>query len=113
MTSGVVPESALDTLLIYAYAQKGVEKVEIEVHRDDANEGKNPSVTYKIRLDHLSQLKWQMVEKAREIKSRLLQKSALLALSHVGAPLDIKDAIIYYAKEYLPPNYSVEVDILG
>ena len=113
-TSGVLPDSSIDTLLMYAYAQKGVlhDGVTLEINRDDANQGANPSVTYKIKLEPAAMLGWQAIKKAEQIKKPILKKLALLGLAKTGAPYAIDEAIKTLAKNYLPKKYHVEVHII-
>jgi hypothetical protein len=113
--SGVLPDSAIDTLLLYAYVQKGVlhNGVTLEINKDESNEGANPSITYKIKLEPAAYLKWKALRGIeRRIKNTLFQKAMLLALAKGGAPFGMEDQIISLAKEYLPKNYKVEVQVI-
>ncbi len=115
VSAGVIPESAIDTLLLYAYSQKGVyhKGVVLEIDRDDANNGKNPKVTYKIKLEPGALLKWKALNKVQQtIKNPTLKKAAFLALAKAGAPYGIEENIKVLAKEYLPPQYQVEVHVI-
>jgi hypothetical protein len=112
LSSGVIPESAADTLLMYAYSQNGVRKATLTIDRDDDGNGKNPKVTYQIVLDSMAQLKMDGVKKARAMKNGTLKSLALLALAKTGAPISIEATIIHHAKNYLPPAYSVLVEVL-
>jgi hypothetical protein len=112
MSAGVVPESAADTLLAYAYSQPGVEHVDLEIDRDDFGDGKNPKVKYRIKLDANRDIKWKALIRAKAIQNPILMKAAILALSKIGAPVGLDESIVIYAREYLPPNYQVEVQIV-
>lgn len=112
--AGVFPDSAIDTLLMYAYVQTGVNHkgVTLEIDRDEVGEGKSPSVTYKIKLEPSALFKWKAVKKAESIGNPIIKKAALLALAKAGAPYGIVDQIKNLAKEYLPKHYKIEVQIV-
>lgn len=112
MSTGVVPNGSINTLLMYGYSQLGVEKVVLEIDQDEANSGKNPKVTYKIKLSPSINLKWDALKKAENIKNIILRKAAVLAIIKAGAPVTIKDDIIKYASEYLPGQFEVAVEIV-
>lgn len=112
LASGIVPESAADTLLMYAYAQPGVVKASIEIDRDDEHNGEHPKVTYKVKLDPVSSLKMEAVKKAQAMKEGITKKLALLALAKAGAPVAVRENIVNHAKAYLPAQYSVECEVL-
>lgn len=113
MAAGVVPEQSADTLLMYAYAQSGVAKVTLEIDRDDAHKGESPCVTYKIKLDPVTLLKWKAVRKLKkETSSGILQKAALLLCAKAGSPISMEENIQSLAREYLPAQYRVEVQIV-
>ena len=59
MEVGVVPETAIDTLLSYAYSYRGVQHVELIIDQDDLNNGKAPGVKYNVTLESWLYLKWQ------------------------------------------------------
>lgn len=111
----MVPDSSIDTLLMYAYSQYGVlhNGVIISIDRDDSNNGANPSVHYKIKLDSSTRIKWKALKTTElKIKNPLLKKAAILVLATAGAPYGLEDKIRQLAKEYLPQNYKVEVEIV-
>lgn len=114
INSGVVPDSSIDTLLMYAYMQRGVlhNGVTLELNRDESNGGKNPSVTYKIKLEPGADLGWKAIKKADQIKNPLFRKVALLGLAKAGAPYGIDQTIFKLATDYLPKQYKVEVYII-
>ncbi len=113
-SSGVFPDTTIDTLLTFAYVHKGVlhNGVTIEIDQDEDNNGENPSVTYKIKLDTSTGLKWSAIKRAQKIKGDILRKSAILALIKVGAPYKLDEEIKSLAKHYLPKKYKVEVQIV-
>lgn len=93
---------------MYAYAQKGVEHVELKIDV----EKEKPFVQFNVRLTPSDRLKWMAIKKASEIKNPILRKMTLLALRKAGAPLHIDRNIMELAKAYLPERYSVEVKIV-
>jgi len=98
---------------MYAYAQKGVEKVDITIDVDEANDGKSARVEYRVKLGSIAHSKWTGIQKAKTIQNRIFQKVVLLALLKVGAPLHLEEAIMNLAQDYLPENYTVEVKIVN
>ena len=111
MTAGVVPDSASDTLLMYAYAQKGVQKATLKIDRDEENLGKSPSVTYQVELDVWAHIKWRMVGWAKKQKNPILRKLILLFLAKMNAPIFLAEGIAGLARDYLPGQYSIKVEI--
>lgn len=111
LTAGVVPDSAADTLLMYAYAQRGVQKATLTIDRDEANLGKSPSVAYSIQLDPWASIKWEMVQWAERRKNRIWRKLCLLFLAKLNAPIFVREGVASLAREYLPPQYAVKVEI--
>lgn len=97
---------------MYAYAQPGVEKVKIEIDKDEDNNGQHPKVSYKVKLNGRAGLKWQAYHAAKKIKNPIVKKIAMLAVAKAGAPLGVDVIIENYATEYLPPQYSVDVKIV-
>lgn len=112
MTAGVIPDTSIDTLLMYGYAQEGVDKVKLEIDKDEKNNGKSPSVKYLIKLTPSSNLKWKALKKAENIQNPLLRKAAILALTKLGVPFDLDKRIIYHAKDYLPDQFQVSLEIV-
>ncbi len=112
LSSGVVPESSIDTLLMYAYSQVGVAHVDIHIDQPE-NREKTPGVFYKVKLNPSARLKMDAMDRANKIRNVLIRKVAILALVKVGAPVSISNDITKYAKEYLPGNFKVEVEILN
>jgi hypothetical protein len=97
---------------MYGYSQPGVDKVRLEIDKDEDNSGKSPKVTYVISLNTKAGLKWKAFLKAGEIKNPILKKMAMLAVAKVGAPVGIDTIIKNYATEYLPPQFLVDVKIV-
>lgn len=110
MAAGVVPETSIDTLLMYAYAQAAVERVKLEINQEVPN-GESPTVVYKIQLKPLCLITWKAYKKAEQIKNGIIRKTALLGLAKAGAPLYLESEIKRLAGEYLPPKYVVKVEI--
>lgn len=100
---------------MYAYAQRGVlhDGVTLELDRDEINGGKNPSATYKIKLEAGAYFGWKAIKKAERIKNPILRKAAILGLAKAGAPYSVDEMIKKLAQTYLPKQYKVEVIILG
>jgi hypothetical protein len=115
VAAGVIPDSAIDTLLMYAYAQKGIRHngVKIIIDRDENNEGKDPSVRYELQLEPKTKVAWKAM---KAVESRglgaIAKKSALLLLAKAGAPVGLEASIKALAEEYLPKQYRVEVVIV-
>lgn len=112
LETGVIPNGSLNTLLMYGYSQYGVEKVNLEIDQDEANSGKSPKVNYKVKLTPSVSIKWQALKKAEKIKNVILRKASVLALIKIGVPIDIKEQITKHAKEYLPAQFAVNVEIV-
>lgn len=106
----MVPSPSVDALLMYGYAQKGVEHIELKI--DMESDIEKPSVLYNVKLEPSARLKWKAVQSALQIKSSLLQKAALLALKKAGAPINIEKTIVGLAKAYLPEKFQCEVKIV-
>lgn len=104
----MIPSPSVDSLLMYAYAQKGVEHVELKIDMD----GEIPSVLYSVKLEAGALLKWRALQKAESISNVIFRKAALLALKKAGAPLFIEKAIEGLARAYLPEKFAVEVKIV-
>jgi hypothetical protein len=111
LTAGVVPDSSADTLLMYAYAQKGVQKATLKIDRDEDNMGKSPSITYQIELDAWAHVKWRIMGWAKKRKNPILRKLILLFLAKMNAPIFLTEGIAGLAKDYLPGQYSIRVEI--
>lgn len=111
IAAGVVPDTSADTLLMYAYAQKGVDDVRLEI--DNQGEGdRKVKVKYFIKYEPAVYLKYKAMKKAELIKNDLARKAALLALAKAGAPIAIPATIKRHAQEYLPPESVVEVQVV-
>jgi hypothetical protein len=112
--AGILPDSSIDNLLMFAYMQKGVlpNGVTLEIDRDEANGGANPSVTYKLKLDATGSLGWHALKRAEKIKSPILRKLTILGLTKGGAPYQLREVIQGLAQSYLPKKYRIEVVIL-
>jgi hypothetical protein len=93
---------------MYAYAQKGVSDVKIEVD-NKSEENKGVTVNYFIKLTPKALLKWKALKAAEKIKNPIIRKASILALAKAGAPMAIAETIKTHAIEYLPPNSKVEV----
>lgn len=111
LAAGVVPDSSADTLLMYAYAQRGVQKASISIDRDEEGMGKNPSVTYSIELDSWASTKWRAVQWAQKLTNPIFRKIILLFLAQFNSPIFIREGVSALARDYLPPQYAVRVDI--
>lgn len=112
--AGILPDSSIDNLLMFAYAQKGVlhDGVTLEIDRDEANGGEKPFVKYKIKLDTTASIGWSAIKKAEKLKSPIMRKLVLLGLARGGAPYQLVETIKGLAQAYLPKKYRVEVEIL-
>lgn len=104
---------AADDLLGYAYMQKGVKQVSLEIDPDQDNNGKNPVLTYKIGLKFRRRLAFKLTRyffSQKNLAARLLA----LALVRIGMPAPNYYQLMLgaYASNYLPPNYSVRVEIM-
>lgn len=111
LAAGVVPDSAADTLLMYAYAQRGVQKATLKIDRDEENLAKSPSITYEIKLDPWASAKWDMVKWANARKNRIFKKLVLLFLAKMNAPMFLLEGISSLARDYLPGQYQIKVEI--
>lgn len=101
-------DRAADTLLGYAYMQRGVEKVDLEI------DPKKLSVTFKVKLETKSFKRYNKVN-AMNAKPSLWNKFFMLRLMKKGvpAPGSIEKTISYMARSYLPSNYKVEVQLVS
>lgn len=107
---GLWTERAADTLLGYAYMQPGVEKVQLEIDLDEANQGKSPKVTYKVKLEKSLYRRYSKLSELSQAPTAL-NKLRMLWLMKRGTPSagSIEGAIRMYAASLVPRTYSVEV----
>ena len=107
---GLWTERAADTLLGYAYMQPGVEKVQLEIDTDEANFGKSPRVTYKIKLEKSFSRKYLKLKDLNN-KPGILNKIRMLYIMKSGIPSagSIEATIRIYAASIVPKSYLIEV----
>jgi hypothetical protein len=107
---GLWTERAADTLLGYAYMQPGVEKVQLEIDIDEANLGKSPKVTYKIKLEKSFSGKYLKLKDLSD-KPGILNKIRTLYIMRQGIPSagSIEGTIRMYASSLVPRSYQIEV----
>lgn len=111
LSAGMITNGSADTLLMYAYAQKGVADVKLEI--DNLSEqNKNVSVRYFLKYQPAVFFKYKLIKRAEKIRNGLLRRLVFLLLAKFGAPFSIPVTIKQYASEYLPPSSKVEVIVV-
>jgi len=112
LSNGIVSETAVDTLLGYAYMQNGVRHVRLGVDLDQKNDGKNPKVIYQVRLGFWLGIKYRLV-KHYASKPGVFNKLLALFTIKLGAPPSgsIEAQITRIAQGFLPAHYTVQVEI--
>jgi hypothetical protein len=110
LSNGLITETSADNLLGYAYMQPGVESAKITIDPDDANEGKNPTVTYTIILQKSIRKAYRTVNSLAG-KQSLFSKLRLLWLLNKGIPAagSIEANVRRFASSFLPERYLIEV----
>lgn len=113
MNNGIFSEPAVDTLLGYAYMQPGVRKVQLKIDLDEKNDGKAPSIIYTVRLSFWKSVKRKAVQ-SFYVKKGLFNKLVALGLVSIlraPRPEALENNVKRIAKNFLPENYSVIVNV--
>lgn len=108
IASGVIPDGAIDTLLMYAYVEPGIKDVRLEINQDEDNDGKNPFVKYVLTLKTWKRLLFKVSLLAGK---GILGKIFVYLLAKFGAPVGIRERVMSRAKDYLPPNFGASVEV--
>lgn len=111
LSAGMITNGSADTLLMYAYAQKGVADVKLEID-NLSEENHYVSVRYFLKYQPKTFLKYKLIKRAERIRNGLLRRLALLFLVKLDAPFSIPMTIKQHATEYLPPGSLVEVTVV-
>ena len=109
---GAISDLAADDLLGYAYMQKGVKQVSLEIDSDQDNNGKNPILTYKVKLKFWRRLSFKLTKYFFDQRNIIARLFALF-LVRVGFPAPNYYQLMLgaYAINYLPNNYGVRVEV--
>lgn len=112
LQAGVLSESSVQTLLLYAYGVKGVTKVMLELNSEAIAQGSAPILTYKVTMHPYYTFRWKKLQEAMAIKGEVWRKINTLFWAKMGAPIGIDSLIIDQATKFLPPQYTVKVEVL-
>ena len=112
MQNGLISETSADTLMGYGYMQSSVSKVSITIDLDLDNGSSCPKVFYTIELEKRQSKLHSKVKHFSNSKT-IWGKFRLFLLLRKGGPIPgvIEDKIARLAKEYLPENYQVNIDV--
>jgi hypothetical protein len=106
MENGMMPASAVDTLLSFGYMMSGVVNVGLEISQEDKK------VKYDITLKASYHRKYKLINKLS--KGGVFSKVAaifLIQILRAPKPFIYENFVSISAKAYLPFNYEVEVNV--
>lgn len=105
---GQIPKITVDTLLAYAYMQKGVVQANIEIDMDLPNEMRQPKV--KIVMQVKQKIRYKLAVLGLRTGG-ILGKSLYILMTLLGAPTYAGNAVKALASNYLPAKYQVDVQV--
>lgn len=111
LESGLISDTSVDTLLMYAYAQLGVEQVKLTIDADDKGDGQKPIVVYEIILSKKLAASYRVINKLASNPTLFNRLRTLWMLRRgVPYPKTIEAEIIKLASLFLPERYKITVE---
>lgn len=111
LAMGTIPDSAAQTLMLYAYGTRGVKSVSLVLNQDEIANGRQPKLIYRVVLNPYFDLRFKKYAAAKK-ENGIWGRIRMLFWIWMGAPAGFDRSIVDQAKAYLPPNYDVSVEVV-